>query len=97
MLIKNGREKDAERLGAGKCIGCGACSYICPSYIKLSGVVADFAALKRRKGSYPYSAVGDSEWIDDLSLLSADPVSSAESRKPVSDTITLPFEGWETE
>ena len=97
MLINNGREKDAERLGANKCISCGACSYICPSYIKLSSVVGQFAAYKRKKGSFPYASVGDSEWVDDLSLLSADTVSSAESRKPVSDTLTLPFEGWESE
>ena len=56
-----------------------------------------FAAAKRKKSSFPYTAVGDRQWVDDISLLSADTVKAAEKKIQKSDLLTLPFEGWESE
>ena len=95
-LLRNGREQDAERFKAGLCINCGACSYICPSHIRMGDVIGGFASVKRKASASPYIAVGDRQWIDDVSLLSADTVSSSESKKPASETLELPFEGWES-
>ncbi|MCR5200469.1 MAG: RnfABCDGE type electron transport complex subunit C [Saccharofermentans sp.] len=96
-LISGGHDKEAERFHAASCIDCAACSYICPSNIDLSSAIGGFAAASRRKGRYPYNAVGDRQWVDDISLLSAEPVKTSESRHEERDSLTLPFEGWGSE
>ncbi len=93
-LITNGKDHMADKFDAGKCINCNACSYICPSHIMMGHIIGNYAAGKRKAPTSPYIAVGDRQWVNDVSLLSADTVSTSESRKPDSDSITLPFEGW---
>ncbi len=96
-LIAGGKEQAADKFGAARCINCGVCSYICPSHIKMGSLIGGYASTKRKAPASPYLAVGDRQWVDDVSLLSADQVSTAESRQPSRDTMTLPFEGWESE
>lgn len=97
MLIGQGKQKAADRFGAGDCINCGACSYICPSNIALSGRIGAYAALKRKASSFPYISVGDRQWTDDISLLSADIEHASESKASSKDSLMLPFEGWESQ
>ena len=94
-LIGAGREKAADKIHADRCIGCGACSYVCPSYLNLATVISEYASQKRKAVRFPYSSVGDRRWLDDITLLSADSVKVSESMKKTDDTLTLPFEGWE--
>lgn len=96
-LVSDNKEKAVLKMGASRCINCSACSYICPSNIKLGSVIGGYAAVTRKAAASPYIAVGDRQWLDDVSLLSADMVSTSESKKPSSDTLTLPFEGWSAE
>ena len=96
-LINEGHESAAVKFNAGRCINCSACSFICPSNINVGHAVGMFAAAKRKKSSFPYTAVGDRQWVDDISLLSADTVKAAEKKIRKSDSLTLPFEGWESE
>ena len=96
-LINCGKEQAALKAGVSRCINCGACSYICPSHIMMGNVIGGFAAINRKSSSSPFLSVGDKQWIDDVSLLSADIVNTSESKKPSGDTLTLPFEGWSAE
>ncbi|MBR1797262.1 MAG: RnfABCDGE type electron transport complex subunit C [Clostridiales bacterium] len=94
-MIRDGNQKTADKFNAGRCISCGACSYICPSNIDLATVVGGYASALRGTGSFPYNSVGDTQWTDDVSLLSADQVKVTESKHKSADEITLPFKGWD--
>ena len=95
-LIGAGNERAADKINAVRCIGCGACSYVCPSYLNLASVINGYASAKRKSSLYPYCSVGDVKGFNDVSLLSADSVKPSESRKRSDDSLTLPFEGWES-
>ena len=96
-LISENNSQITKKMGADRCINCGACSYICPSHIKMGTVIGNYAAVLRKSYTSPYLSVGDRQWVNDVSLLSADSVGSSESKKPARDTIALPFEGWSAE
>ena len=96
-LINEGKQKEAVKFGVRNCINCGACSYICPSDIMLSSCIGRYRSSLKNTSLSPFISVGDRQWLDDVSLLSADPVNHSEKRSAVSDSITLPFEGWESE
>ncbi len=94
-LIKAGKYDTADDFNAARCIACGACSYICPANIDLSETVGAYASAKRKRGIFPYNGAGDRDLLDDPSLLTVNAVRADEVKQPESDSLKLPFEGWD--
>lgn len=98
-LIENGFDRKAEIENAMKCIVCGACSYVCPAGLNLTGVIAGFVA--RHKASKAEEEKDNKLYLQDIvdigeaSLLEDFTESDANDDDALKDddSIELPFEG----
>ncbi len=102
-LIDSGLDTKAMLENAYKCIACGACSYVCPAGLDLTGTIASFAAKIKKPSKTNKELSNNSRTrftmdkidIGDASLLEA----FAENEDGFTedmideDTIVLPFEG----
>ena len=101
-MLNQGLGQKAAEEGARECIACGSCSYVCPSGINLTPVIASFAGEGRiiEINSLLDNSSAEEKIVDDIktsyvgeaSLL--EDYSDAEEDKKQSspDSIVLPFE-----
>ena len=102
-LIDLGQDSKALHENANRCIACGACSYVCPAGLDLTGTIASFAAKNRliSKTNEELSNNNRTRFtmdkldIGDASLLEAyaEDEDGLNSDEIDEDTIVLPFEG----
>lgn len=96
-LLRRGLQHRAEDEGAGRCIACGCCSYVCPATIDLTGTIASFASKINKNEEHPDKlsfAEHTKINIGSVSLLETheeDEERSVDVHDP--DDIVLPFEG----
>ena len=96
-LLRRGLQYRAEDEGAGRCIACGCCSYVCPATIDLTGAIASFASKINKNEEHPDKlsfAEHTKINIGSVSLLETheeDEETGVDVHDP--DDIVLPFEG----
>ena len=96
-LIETDNDEAAIGENALKCIACGACSYICPAGINLTGTIASFVSnykKNNRRQTAPdyFGSVSDTS-IGDVSLLEAYDYENEGESEYEDNGIILPFDG----